>query len=175
MKDNKLLVPLTQLKPWRRNPRTVKREDYERTKRMVQKLGSFKPLIVSTKAFPQIEVEVDTILGGKTRYHIYKDLNYEKAWVEYVSPKNADEALEYVFADNDDAGTYIDEEVALLVRDTKIDLEDYKIHLGEPVDLKKLIDSFGPLQTDLDTTPPGPKQKQPITCPECGAEFYRNG
>lgn len=170
-------MSLDQLRTWPLNPKRVSREDFERTKRMMKKLGMFKPLIVSSENIPEIDISKGTILGGRTRYYIAKDLaeegvdGFDPVWVSWVAPKDKNEAIEYALADNDSAGIYIEEDLADLVQDVNIELKDYKINIQDSMTVKDLLDSLSPSEILPDDPSVTPKASRVITCPHCGEEI----
>jgi len=146
---------------------------------MMRKLGMFKPLVVSLVDLPEIQVSKGTILGGRTRYHIAKDLDedgvegFNPVWTSWVSPRDKDEAIEYALADNDTAGIYIEEDLANLVKDVNIELGDYKINIQDSLTVQELLDNLGPGEEPPlpPLTPESPKAEKTYTCPNCGEEF----
>src|SRR5581483_8163657 len=91
------LVEIKILKEYEKNPRNITEEGMDRLKKQIQKLGQYKPLIVTPDGI---------ILGGNMRYKALKELGIEKVWVSIVKPKDENQMLEYSFSDNDRAGFY---------------------------------------------------------------------
>jgi hypothetical protein len=154
------LVPVSQLKPNPQNPRSIKNEDFVRLKRQLSKLKAYKPIVVDTRT--------GYILGGHMRARALEALGYEEVWVSYVETADDTEALEYMLSDNDAAGRYDDQMLAELITNTpNIALDDYKVDLGDPIDLEELLKKFGPDAEAEEEKTPEPRMH---TCPDCGAE-----
>lgn len=132
---------LTSLKAWDKNPRGIKKADFKRLKRLIIKLGIFKPFVIT---------EDGTVLGGNMRLRAVRELIDEgkldltEVPVTIVDAPTEDKKIEYALADNDRVGYYEDEALAELLQDVDIDLGDYKVDLGQPVSLDKLLEQFGP-------------------------------
>lgn len=154
------LVPIASLKPNPKNPRNIKNEDFVRLKRQLSKLKVYKPIVVDART--------GLILGGHMRARALEALGYDKVWVSYVETANDTEALEYMLSDNDAAGRYDDQMLAELVTNTPdIALDDYKVDLGDPIDLEALLKKFGP---DIAADEERVAEPRYHTCPDCGAE-----
>jgi hypothetical protein len=91
-------------------------------------------------------------------------------WVSVVDAGTDTKRLEYALSDNDHVATYDEQALAELVTNMpEIALGDYKVDLGEPVDLSQLLAKFAPSAAD---TPPLDDPRTPeVTCPECGHTF----
>jgi ParB-like chromosome segregation protein Spo0J len=153
------LVPVSALKPNPQNPKTIKTEDFVRLKRQLSELKVYKPILVDKRT--------GLILGGHSRAKALEALGIEQVWVSYVETSNDAEALKYMLSDNDQIGRYDDQLLAELVTNTPgIELDDYKVDLGEPIDLEALLMKFSP-SDDPEPVPAAPKHH---TCPDCGAE-----
>ena len=133
--------PIKDLHNWDRNPRGVKKDDFERLKRLITKLGIFKPFIIT---------EDGTVLGGNMRLLATKELIEEgkltitEVPVVVVDALTEERKIEYALADNDRVGYYEDQALAELITGIDIDLGDYKVDLGQPISLTKLLEQFGP-------------------------------
>lgn len=132
---------LSELRNWDKNPRSVKKDDFARLKRLILKLGIFKPFVIT---------EDGTVLGGNMRLRAVNELVKEGKLkitdvpVVVVKADTEEKKIEYALADNDRVGSYEDQALAELLQDTDIDLGDYKVDLGQPVSLDKLLEQFGP-------------------------------
>ncbi len=127
---------ISQLHLWEKNPRGIMTKDFDRLKRQIQKLGQYKPLLIT---------EDGTVLGGNMRLRAYKDLGIEEIWVSVVKAETEAERLEYALSDNDRAGYWEEDKLAEMVINTpELALHDYKIDLGEPKDLKEILSRFAP-------------------------------
>ena len=133
-------VLISSVKTWEKNPRNIKTEDYERLKRQIKKLGVYKPLVCFMEKGKYIT------LGGNMRLMALKDLGQKEVEVSIVKPKTEAEKVEYSLSDNDRAGEYDELALAELVYNVKDDIElaDFKVDLGTPLDIWSLLDDYGP-------------------------------
>jgi len=133
-------VPIEQVQNWEDNPRNIKTKDFERLKRQIKELGVYKPMI----ACP--ENGGYTILGGNMRLRALKELGIKEVEISIVHPKSEAEKIKYALSDNDRAGEYEEEKLAELVYPyiDEIELGDYKIDVGEPVNLQDVIEDYAP-------------------------------
>lgn len=154
-KDKKIIVKVDELKNWDKNPRDITPEGLDKLKRQIKKLGVYKPIVVN---------QDNIVLGGNMRLRAIKSLGIKEVWVSRVITRNEQEMLEYALSDNDRAGNYDEKAVASLVLSMpKLNLEDFSLDLGKPVDLKILIENLrlsreddrekdeNPIDGDLDT------------------------
>jgi len=153
--DNGTLWPIAKLRNWDKNPRAVKKEDFERLKKQIKELGQYKPLLIT----PDGEV-----LGGNMRLRAYKELGITDIWVSVVEPKTEAEKVKYALSDNDRAGYYVEQDLAELIQEygLEIGLEDYKVDLGEAITLVDLLNRFSPdpIEDEAPELPEGePKSK----------------
>jgi len=133
-------VPIEQVQNWEDNPRNIKTKDFERLKRQIKELGVYKPMI----ACP--ENGGYTVLGGNMRLRALKELGIREVEISIVHPKSKAEKIKYALSDNDRAGEYEEEKLAELVYShiDEIELGDYKIDVGEPVNLQDVIEDYAP-------------------------------
>jgi len=154
-------VPIEQVQVWEENPRNIRTKDFNRLKKQIKELGIYKPMI----ACP--ENGGYTILGGNMRLRALKELGIKEVDISIVNPKTQAEKIKYALSDNDRAGEYEEERLAELVYPhiEEIELEDFKVDLGKPIDLKEVVNRYAP----------GDDNKDPITrklkCPKCGYEW----
>jgi hypothetical protein len=141
-------VPVGQVAPWDKNPRSIKTKDYERLKKQIKELGVYKPLVAYKTKSKYV------VLGGNMRLRALLALGARSVALSIVEPKNEAEKIKFNLSDNDRAGEYNEGELAELVMPfaEKIDLDAFSIDLGFPVSLKSIIEGVGP---DL----PDPKAK----------------
>ena len=119
------------LKLWDKNPRSIKKEDFERLKKQIQELGQYKPLIIT----PDNEV-----IGGNMRLRAYMDLEIDDVWVSVVNPKDEEEKLKYALSDNDRAGYYDDDLLANLSSEyPDFKWENYAVDLDPPETLGNIL------------------------------------
>lgn len=127
---------VSQLSEWERNPRAIDKKDFERLKRQITKLGIYKPLLINQDGI---------VLGGNMRLKAFQDTNVDEVMCSIVETKNETEMVEYALSDNDRMGYYEDQALAELVASVPdIDLGDFKVDLGKPIDLEQLLQQFGP-------------------------------
>ena len=130
---------ISSLREWDKNPRSIKSKDFQRLKKQIQKLGQYKPLIIT----PDGEV-----IGGNMRLKAYRELGIKEVWVSVVEPKDENEKLEYALSDNDRAGFYDEDLLANLMPEFEIDWADYAVDLKEPQNLGELLSQFGEVEED---------------------------
>lgn len=130
---------LSELRNWKDNPRSIKAKDFERLKKQIQKLGQYKPLLVTLDG---------EVIGGNMRLRAYQELGVQDVWVSVVTPKDENEKLEYALSDNDRVGFYDEDLLANLVPNYNIEWKDYAIDLREPITLEGLIEKFSPTEED---------------------------
>lgn len=122
---------IERLRNWRKNPKAVEPEDFERLKRQIKRFGLYKPLIVTKKG---------TVLGGNSRLKALRELGEKLVWVYVVDAPNEKIMAEYAFSDNDASGHWENSELAQLISQMKVnpaDLADYRIDAGFFLDLAK--------------------------------------
>ena len=122
MSKKKEYWDISKLHEWDKNPRGIKKKDFDRLKKQIQKLGQYKPLIIT----PDGEV-----LGGNMRLKAYRDLGMDDLWVSVVKPKDENEKLEYALSDNDRAGYYDADLLANLMPQFDIDWSSYSQEDGK--------------------------------------------
>lgn len=131
---NKEYWPVAKLQNWDKNPRNISTEGFERLKKQIQKLGQYKPLLITPDG---------TVIGGNMRLRAYRDLGVSEVWVSVVEPKSESEKLEFALSDNDRAGYYDDDLLANLTAEMPdFNWEDYSVDLKEPTNLGDLLDQF---------------------------------
>jgi DNA modification methylase len=136
---------LDQLKLNEDNPRGIKKHDFERLKKQVQKLGMYKPILITPEG---------KVLGGNMRIRVYQDLGIDDIWVSVVNPKNETEEMEYILSDNDRAGYWEEQDLAELITNLpELELETYAIDMGEPKGLDEFMRDFSPEEIIEDEVP----------------------
>jgi hypothetical protein len=160
-------VPVSQVIPWDKNPRGIKTADFERLKKQILTLGVYKPLV----AYKDGEQYV--VLGGNMRIRALKDLGIREVEVSVVEAETEAKRIEYALSDNDRAGFYEEDKLAELALPhiANLDLDNFKIDLGEPLDIKAVIEKFGP-----DFGEPNEKEfdeniETENECPKCGYKW----
>ncbi len=161
-----LKVSISSVIPWDKNPRGIRAEDFERLKRQILKLGVYKPLVCYQAGKKYV------VLGGNMRIRALKELGVREVEISLVAPKNEAEKIEFALSDNDRAGYYEQEQLAELILPHIKDLNfaDFRVDIGGTVDLKKLLENFGPDQDpkeqDLDES-----LETKNECPKCGYKW----
>lgn len=158
MPDTLETRPIGELHNWQNNPRSIKTEDFDRLKRQISTLGVYAPLVITDDG---------TVLSGNMRLRAFRELGFKDVWVKVVDAPDDTTKLEYALSANDAAGRYDDQLLAELISNTPtIELKDYKVDLGNPVDLSQVLAKFAPTEDPL----PEPREPKVHKCPECGAE-----
>jgi DNA modification methylase len=148
MKDTR---NISELREWDKNPRSIKRVDFERLKTQIKKLGQYKPLLIT---------EDGEVIGGNMRLKAYRELGIKDVWVSVVKPKDENQKLEYALSDNDRAGYYDEDLLANLMPVYDIDWSQYAVDLKEPFNLKDLMDEFSGV---IEDDPPAVDNGDPIS------------
>jgi DNA modification methylase len=133
-------VPIERVEPWADNPRGIKTKDYERLKRQILELGIYKPLVCYRENGKFV------VLGGNMRIRALKDIGMKEVEVSVVEAKTKAQKIKYALSDNDRVGFYEEDKLAELVYPhlEEIKLEDFKVDLGEAIDLKQVVERYGP-------------------------------
>jgi len=157
-------VEIDKCRPWDKNPRSIKKDDFERLKRQIKRLGVYKPLIATQ------ENDEYVILGGNMRLLALRELGYQKVDISIVDAPTEKEKIEYSLSDNDRMGYYDDERLAELIQPhlDEIDIDDFKVDIDMATPLFKLYQDFGPeLDSDSDEDK-GEENGAQNVCPKCG-------
>jgi len=131
-------VPISSIVPWDKNPRGIKAEDFERLKKQILKLGVYKRLVCYQAGKKYV------VLGGNMRIRALQELGVQDVEISIVAPKDEAAKIEYALSDNDRAGYYEEDKLAELIFPymAKLNLEDFKVDIGQAVDLKILLEGF---------------------------------
>lgn len=159
LKEKRLVVPITELRAWDKNPRAIEKADYERLKKRV-KGPQFKPLLVMADG---------VVLGGNMRLRAMTEVGKKEVWVsiiEFVKQgenryvpyingeidlNNTFESLEdgmvhYAITDNEEFGKYMELQLQEQLQPLKLDLAQYKLNLSTPrtlLDIKNAVNPDG--------------------------------
>lgn len=138
---------------WEDNPRTVKKEDFERLKKQITRLGTiYKPLIINQQNF---------VLGGNMRLRAFKELGIEEVKCCLVKTDNRAQMMELALSDNDQIGITDEEAVAAFHAINPIDTELFAIS-SQPMKL---------VSTSINELFPDPTKKESnkeqSTCRHC--------
>ena len=160
-------VPISDVQLWDKNPRNIKTKDFERLKKHITELGVYKPLIACK------ENGGFTVLGGNMRLRALQELGIKDVDISVVDAPDEATKIKYALSDNDRAGEYDEQVLAELVYPhiEDICLEDYKIDVGEPINLRQVIDVFTPATEDEQGRLDQIAEKESVQCPECGHKF----
>lgn len=135
-----MIVPISDVIAWDKNPRGIMKSDFERLKRQIIRLGVYKRLLCYRENGKYV------VLGGNMRLRALQDLRQSSVAISIVHPKSESQKLEFSLSDNDRAGYYEDQKLAELAfpfRDM-IPLEDFRVDLSAPVDVAQIVAGFGP-------------------------------
>jgi len=139
-------VPLSSLKNWAKNPRSILEKDFERLKRQIKSLGIYSPLVIN---------EESIVLSGNMRLRAFQELNIDPVWVTIVEARDEKTMLEYALSANDRAGAYQDQELAELIQSIpEINLEDFKVDLGQAISIGDVLERFGPGPEEIEAPEP---------------------
>jgi len=133
-------VPISKVVPWDKNPRGIKTKDFERLKKQILKLGTYKPLLAYRENGGYV------VLGGNMRIRAYKELGIQEVDISVIDAPTEAKKIEYALSDNDRVGYYEEEALAELIYPhiKDIDLGEFKVDIGEPIDLKQVVERYGP-------------------------------
>jgi DNA modification methylase len=158
------VIPIDLVHAWKDNPRQVKKGDYDRLKKQILELGFYKALL----ATPDLEAPGHYIvLGGNTRLRALKELGWTEIGLTIVAAPTEAMRLKYNLSDNDEVGSWDDQalaEIAFRTKDQLQNLDIFKVQIGAPVAVGRLMDSFGPSAASDEDQVPAP-QAIPITRP----------
>lgn len=145
-----ITVPISSVVPWDKNPRGIKTKDFARLKKQILKLGVYKPLVCFEEKGKYV------VLGGNMRIRALQEMGLQEVDISIVKPKTEAEKVEFALSDNDRAGFYEEDKLAELVYPhiKDIELGDFKVDLGEAIDLKAVVERFGPdIEDGADSVP----------------------
>ena len=133
-------VPISDVEAWDKNPRNIKTKDMERLKRQIQELGVYKPLICVRENGKYVT------LGGNMRLRALQALNLSEVDISIVEATDEATRIKYALSDNDRAGEYDEQALAELTYPhiEEINLEDFKLDVGQPISLKDVIEDYAP-------------------------------
>ena len=120
---------------WEDNPRSIVKEDFERLKKQIIKLGMYKPLLINTN---------NVVLGGNMRLRALTDLGAKEVAVTVVDALDPATMLEYALSDNDQVGVTDDLKLAELVHLSPIDTSLYKVQANILRPLESIVNPPDP-------------------------------
>lgn len=127
---------VSDLTNWEDNPRSIVKEDFERLKKQIVKLGMYKPLLVNAD---------NIVLGGNMRLRALTDLGAKEVAVTVVDAQDPATMLEYALSDNDQVGVTDDLKLAELVHLNPIDTALYKVQSNVLRPLESIVNPPDPL------------------------------
>jgi hypothetical protein len=152
-----VVIDIDNLKPWDKNPRKTTDNDLKRLREQVQRLGQYKPLLVT---------EDHIVIGGNQRLSVLKEMGRETANCTVVyCEQNEAKMLEYALSDNDHVGHYDGDKLTDLVHPLadQIPLQHYHLDVAPPLALNTVI------AANLDnTTPSQPEEEGTSNDPNIG-------
>ena len=145
------IVPIEAVRPWKDNPRIIRKADFDRLRNQIQNLGMYKRLLCAPDpdeygyAFHG-EAEKFIVAGGNMRLRILEEMGAPEVAITIVRPRDEAQLIEFSLSDNDSAGEYDTQAVAEQIyrnRD-KIEISNYKIAVARPSDIEVVLSAFGP-------------------------------
>lgn len=128
-------IPLENLDYWKRNPRDISPDDFERLKRDLVRYTMLHPLTVDGR-------DNKTVLGGNMRLKAIRELAKEykikTVSCNVVEVKDDKEAILIALKDNEAFGRYIEEELKILTLDIE-EAQEIKVSL-HPLEIRDLQD-----------------------------------
>lgn len=139
-------VDISKLSNWDKNPRGIKKDDFKRLKSQIKELGLYKPFLV--------ERTEHIVLGGNMRLRACNELGITKVPVTYVDAPTDELKIKYALSDNDRAGYYEEDQLAELVLSVPgLELQDYKVDLGQLTSIEDMLKQFAPDEVEEDEAP----------------------
>jgi hypothetical protein len=169
-KNGKTYADINSLTNWKKNPRSITKDGFDRLKKQITRLGKYKPLLITAGG---------VVIGGNMRLRALRALDVKTVQVTIIefheengkyyatidgeregealfnSPE--DGMMEYSLSDNDRAGFYDDDMLANLMPQYDIDWSEYAIDLHRPVTIDEQIFSDTGL-TDEFSLPEGDRE-----------------
>lgn len=165
IKINRDVRAADSLKEWEGNPRSISKAGFSRLKRQIQKLGQYKPILITDDG---------TVLGGNMRLKAYQELGIKDIWVSVVSADTEEKKIEYALSDNDRAGKYDGDQLANLTGSfPEVEWCDYAVDIKEPLSVKDMGDQFNIDFEDISGNEDREKKFKDttVTCPHCEKSF----
>lgn len=155
-------IPINKLKLWDKNPRAIKKEDYQRLKNQIINLGIYSPLVVN---------ENNIVLSGNMRLRVFRELNINPVWCTIVETKDESEMIKYALSANDRSGYYEMEALDQLVNEFpgQIDHKEFSADFSPPMTLDFTLSN--PPQNPEEEKKDEKKSGGSRECPECGYVF----
>lgn len=149
---------------WEDNPRTITKDEFERLKQQIERLGLYKPLLINQQ---------NIVLGGNQRLRALKELGIEEAMCSIVMTDNEWQKIEYALSDNDEMGVTDKEKVAELVSLHPVETKLYHIKTRALKPLSVVVASLSPEPQgeDAEQSQAKGKRTKMVKCPSCDHEF----
>lgn len=148
---------LTELKELPGNPRTIKKDQFEKLKQSLKDNADYfeaRPIILSNRTGELV------ILAGNQRYKAAKAIGMSEVPTILLEGLSEEREKEIIIRDNVENGEWDFDELANAWN--AADLLDWGVKMP---DWATIPDDFD------DEQEPGEKKMQKITCPNCGEEF----
>jgi len=163
MNAKEITVPIDKVRVWGTNlkVRATSKAGYERTKNQILNLGVYKRLICYKENGGYY------VLGGRTRYHVLKEIGVKEIDVAVVEARTDSKKMEYCLSDNDHSGDWLEMELLETTYPLKdqIKLEDFNVNLSPPTQLTGMIKGVGPEDEKE------PSERHMYECPKCGHKW----
>lgn len=137
MTNEKEYKKVSELRVWDKNPRGIKKKDFERLKKQIVDLGAYKPLLATDDGI---------VIGGNMRLRALMDLGVQNIWVNTIT----------FFEENKKWRAKIDGEVAPKIFESKEQamleyaLSDvYKDEIRQDADGSKWLKVEAGVETDI--------------------------
>jgi len=134
-------VPISSCRVWEKNPRAIKKGDFDRLKKQIVELGQYKPLVATADGRGFV------ILGGNMRLRALKEIGATDVELTIVDAPTEELRIKYSLSDNDRAGMWDDQALAELIfnaKDALGDLGMFRIDLAPTLAIDRILDSYGP-------------------------------
>jgi hypothetical protein len=127
------VVPISTLKFWDKNPRSIKEERFAELKDRLLRLGQIRPLVATHDG---------TVIGGNMRLRAMHELGYTEVSVTRNDASTDMEIFDAALTDNEEFGYYEKSDLtalALSLHMTPLQLDSYEINLGGTTTLSSLL------------------------------------
>jgi hypothetical protein len=159
-------IKVKDLKNWDKNPREITSSQFEGLKQLIKKFGFIGTL--------KVDKDTYEVLGGNMRLKAARDLAVDELNCELIdihsiafdNEQSYDDAkLEVALTDNNQFGYYVkDQLLALIITDTKIDLDLMKIDIN-PMSINDIISLDGlDINTSVEQGPEQHSDQKSETC-----------
>lgn len=162
IKNQVMYRPLSILHELKNNPRTIKKDDFEKLKKSIKDNPEYfeaRPLILTENEDGE---QGFTILAGNQRYKAALALSLQEAPTVYLKNLSEDQKREIIIRDNVENGGW---DMDILANEWGIEeLKDWGVELRFNDDI-----DFDNIESNEDRKPN--KESIKVKCPNCGEEF----